>query len=110
MRPSSAGGANLGSMGPPHMGPLNSQIYDFPPNTDDDLGGSTGKGKKKRETKKKEPKPPKTPKTPKTPKGAKGRGSAGSVGPSSYGSGWYFLFSYQYFISKCRSLGSVYPG
>jgi hypothetical protein len=59
-------------MGPPHMAPPNSQVYDFPAGMDDEPGVS-GKGKKKRETKKKvpkekEPKPPKTPKTPKTPK------------------------------------------
>lgn len=76
-------------MGPPHMAPPNSQVYDFPAGMDEDSGAS-GKGKKKRETKKKaakekEPKPPKTPKTPKTPKSkATGLSSAPASGLCSF--------------------------
>lgn len=71
-------------MGPPHMGPPSSQVYDFPTGMDDEPGAS-GKGKKKREPKKKaakekEPKPPKTPKTPKIPKSK-------AAGPSTTSSG-----------------------
>lgn len=71
MGPPSGAGAGM-VMGPPHMAPPNSQVYDFPTGMDDEPG-TGGKGKKKRETKKKtakekEPKPPKAPKTPKTPK------------------------------------------
>lgn len=80
--PSGAGAGMV--MGPPHMGPPSSQVYDFPTGMDDEPGAS-GKGKKKREPKKKaakekEPKPPKTPKTPKIPKSK-------AAGPSTTSSG-----------------------
>ena len=55
-------------MGPPHMGPQNPQVYDFP--MADDEGG---KGKKKRERKKPAAKESKAAKSPKTPKASKGK-------------------------------------
>lgn len=102
MGPPTGAGAGM-VMGPPHMAPPNSQVYDFPAGMDDEPGIS-GKGKKKRETKKKvpkekEPKPPKTPKTPKTPK-IKAAGPSSSSASSGRNS--YFLFSlfFKVFIFK----------
>lgn len=85
MAPPAGAGAGM-VMGPPHMAPPNSQVYDFPAGMDEEPGTGS-KGKKKRETKKKvpkekEPKPPKTPKTPKTPKA---KATASSSTPSSSG-------------------------
>jgi hypothetical protein len=92
MGPPTGAGAGM-VMGPPHMAPPNSQVYDFPASMDDEPGIS-GKGKKKRETKKKvpkekEPKPPKTPKTPKTPK-IKAAGQSSSSASSGQNS--FFIF------------------
>jgi len=93
MHPPSGAGPGMGMMGPPHMGPPNSQVYDFP--TGDDDSASGGKGKKKRETKKKAPKEPKPVKAPKTPKTPKGRAAPGPVGSSPYTSGILNFHSYK---------------
>lgn len=73
MPPNGAGAV----MGPPHMGPQNPQVYDFPM-ADDEAGA---KGKKKRERKKPAARETKTAKSPKTPKSTKGKNVAGQPFP-----------------------------
>ena len=79
-----SGPAGVGVMGPPHMGPHNQQVYDFPTAGTEEEGGSKGK-KKPRERKKPAVKEPKAAKSPKTPKGAKGKNAAQAA------IGWFFV-------------------